>query len=104
MSKVVEKKQIALQLTGPDKLELNKEKNVYRPGPYQILCKVEAVGLCFSDLKLLKQFSKHARKTDIISGIDKQVLNEIDSYKPGDLPTVPGHEAVIRVCAIGDKV
>ena len=104
MSKVVEKKQIALQLTGPDKLELNRDKDIYTPGPYQILCKVEAVGLCFSDLKLLKQFSKHARKTDIISGIDKWVLDEIDSYKPDDLPTVPGHEAVIRVCAIGDKV
>jgi hypothetical protein len=28
-----------------------------------MLAKVEAVGLCFSDLKLLKQFSEHSRKS-----------------------------------------
>jgi NADPH:quinone reductase-like Zn-dependent oxidoreductase len=40
---------------------LNIAKPVIPPGPHQILCRVEAVGLCFSDLKLLKQFSSHAR-------------------------------------------
>lgn len=56
----IPEKQKAVQLTGPDKLELNESKTIAMPGPYQILCKVEAVGLCFSDLKLLKQFSEHA--------------------------------------------
>ena len=96
--------QTALQLTGPGRLVLNTEKPVTPPGPHQILCRVEAVGLCFSDLKLLKQFNTHARKTPILSGIDKQVLDEIPSYVPGDAPAVPGHETVVRIAAVGPGV
>jgi len=96
--------QHAVQLVGPDELVLNKSKKLLQPGPYQILCKVEAAGLCFSDLKLVKQFSSHPRKKRILSGIDAQVLEQIPSYVPGDAATVPGHEAVVRVCAVGDKV
>jgi threonine dehydrogenase-like Zn-dependent dehydrogenase len=65
---------------------------------------VEVVGLCFSDLKLLKQFAGHARKSEIVSGIDAKALAEIPSYVPGDKPTVPGHETVIRIEAIGPSV
>ncbi|KKK83918.1 hypothetical protein LCGC14_2788580, partial [marine sediment metagenome] len=97
-------KQKAVQLIGPDELILNTDKDVHTPGPHQILCQVEAVGLCFSDLKLLKQFSEHARKGDIQSGIDTTILSEIPSYVSGDKPTVPGHEAVVIIVAIGDKV
>ncbi len=93
--------QHAVQLVGADELVLNKSKEVFRPGRHQILCRVEAVGLCFSDLKLLKQFSSHARKTEIISGIDSEILEEIPSYAPGGMPTVPGHEAVVRIAAVG---
>jgi len=96
--------QYALQLVGPDQLKLNDSKEVYQPGPYQILAKVEAVGLCFSDLKLLKQFDKHARKSEILSGIDESVLKEIPSYKPNQLSVVPGHEAFCEIVATGDKV
>ncbi|MFA5864819.1 MAG: alcohol dehydrogenase catalytic domain-containing protein [Phycisphaerae bacterium] len=96
--------QYAVQLVGPSQLRLNKEKEVFQPGPYQLLAKVEAVGLCFSDLKLLKQFADHPRKSKILSGIEQEVLKTIPSYVPGDKPTVPGHEAVCRICAIGDKV
>ena len=96
--------QHAVQLTGPDKLRLNTAKPVFPPGPYQILCQVEAVGLCFSDLKLLKQFSNHVRKSPIISGIDTGILKEIPSYVSGDKPAVPGHEAVVRISAVGKKV
>jgi len=98
------KTQYAVQLVGPDKIVLNKSKEVFRPGRHQILCRVEAVGLCFSDLKLLKQFSSHARKGEIISGIDPDVLKEIPSYVPGIAPTVPGHEAVVRIEAVGPGV
>mgnify|MGYP005842290233 CR=1 FL=1 len=91
-------------MTGPDELVLNKEKEMHMPGPYQVLAKVEAVGLCFSDLKMLKQFSEHGRKGHIQSGIDPAILDEIPSYRPGDEPTVPGHETVVRVAAVGDKV
>ncbi len=96
--------QYAVQLIGPDKLVLNKTKEVFRPGRHQILCRVEAVGLCFSDLKLLKQFSSHVRKSEIVSGIEPNVLREIPSYVPNQKPTVPGHEAVVRIEAVGAGV
>ncbi len=94
----------AVQLVGPDKLILNESKELHEPGRHQILCKVEAVGLCFSDLKLLKQFSSHIRKSEIVSGIKLDVLEEIPSYVPGDAPAVPGHEAVVRIEAVGPGV
>lgn len=97
-------KSASVQLTGPDELKLNNNKPVPKPGPYQILGRVEAVGLCFSDLKLLKQFSAHARKSSILKGIDQNVLDEIPSYVPDETPTVPGHEAVVRIWAKGQKV
>ncbi len=96
--------QYAVQLIGPDELILNRSKEVFRPGPHQLLCRVEVVGLCFSDLKLLKQFSSHVRKSEIVSGIDPKVLREIPSYVPGDAPTVPGHETVVRIEAVGADV
>ncbi len=96
--------QVAIQLVGPDELTLNPNKAVDQVGPYQILGHVNAVGLCFSDLKLLKQFSEHARKSDILEGIDSDILNELPSYCPNDKPTVPGHEAVCTIVAVGEKV
>ncbi len=98
------KTQQAVQLIGPDELVLNKSKKVVRPGQHQILCRVETVGLCFSDLKLLKQFSSHARKSKIISGIDTDILEEIPSYVPADAPAVPGHEAAVRIAEVGPGV
>ena len=68
------------------------------------MAQVEAVGLCFSDLKLLRQFTSYARKSEIVSGIDKSILKEISSYVPGDLLAMSGHEAVVRVCSIEEKV
>src|SRR3972149_281967 len=96
--------QYAVELTGPDELCVNSHKQVYQPGPFGILAKVEAVGLCFSDLKLLKQFDSHARKSSIISGISKEMLDGISSYKPDRQPTVPGHEACCVIAAVGEKV
>jgi L-sorbose 1-phosphate reductase len=100
----IPKTQRAVQLISPDKLAMNTSKEIVPPGPHQILCKIEAVGLCFSDLKLLKQFSTHARKTSIKSGINPKILSEISSYVPEDKPTVPGHEASVRVSAVGKGV
>lgn len=96
--------QFAIQLVGPGELKLNTSKEVFKPGPHQILAKVEAVGLCFSDLKLLKQFTEHPRKAEIVKGLDSTVLSEIPSYVPGTKPTVPGHEVTCRIVAVGDKV
>ena len=104
MSSRIAKTQKAVQLIGPDELKFNENKSIDMPGPYQILAQVEAVGLCFSDLKLLKQFSGHVRKGEIVSEIDKSILKEIPSYVPNDLPAVPGHEAVVRVVEVGEKI
>jgi threonine dehydrogenase-like Zn-dependent dehydrogenase len=97
----IPKTQYAVQLVGPDELILNKSKQVPKPGRHQLLCRVEAVGLCFSDLKLLKQFSSHVRKSEVVSGIDLNILKEIPSYVPGEAATIPGHEAVVRIEAVG---
>ena len=96
--------QNAVQLVGPGRLVLNRSKDVPQPGPHQIVVKVEAVGLCFSDLKLLNQFSAHPRKGEIVSGIAPEVLQQIPSYVPGELPTVPGHEVSCRIVAVGSDV
>lgn len=103
-SATIPSKQHAIQLVGPGELRHNPAKEVPEPGPHQILARVEAVGLCFSDLKLLKQFSHHARKGEVLAGIDPEVLAEIPSYVPGERPTVPGHEVVCRIVAVGDRV
>lgn len=96
--------QYAVQLVGPSELKLNKSKKVLAPAPHQVLARVEAVGLCFSDLKLLKQFTGHTRKSEVVSGIDPKVLGQISSYVPGARPGVPGHEAVCRIVAVGEGV
>jgi len=96
--------QCAVQLVGPDQLVLNTSKEVFQPGPHQILAQVEVVGLCFSDLKLLKQFTGHVRKGPIIEGIDPDILKEIPSYVPNEAPTVPGHETVVCIVATGPGV
>ncbi len=96
--------QTAVQLTGPSELKLNNSKEVHSPTDYQVLLKVEATGLCFSDLKLLKQFSDHPRKSEVVSGIEPEEANAIPSYVPGSKPTVPGHETCGTIIAVGEKV
>jgi len=97
-------KQRAVQLVGPDQLRINEAKPVFAPGPHQILCQIEVCGLCFSDLKLLKQFSGHARKSEITAGIAREALTEMPHYVPGDKPVVPGHETVVRIVQVGSGV
>ncbi|MBX3730617.1 MAG: alcohol dehydrogenase catalytic domain-containing protein [Candidatus Sumerlaeia bacterium] len=96
--------QFAVQLVGPGEIVLNRDKPVPTPGPTQFVARVEAVGLCFSDLKLLKQFSAHVRKSEVVAGIAPEVLATIPGYVPGTKPTVPGHEVVCEVVAVGDAV
>jgi threonine dehydrogenase-like Zn-dependent dehydrogenase len=96
--------QYALQLVGPGQLKLNPAREVFTPGPHQILAKVECVGLCFSDLKLLKQFDQHPRKSGVVKGIPSSALEEMPNYVPGNKPTVPGHEVTCRIVAVGEKV
>jgi threonine dehydrogenase-like Zn-dependent dehydrogenase len=58
-------------------------------GPGELLARVDAVGLCFSDIKLITQGSEHPR----ISGRD--LLND---------PTVPGHEASLTIVKVGEDL
>jgi threonine dehydrogenase-like Zn-dependent dehydrogenase len=97
-------KQRAVQLVGPDQLQINEAKAVFEPGPHQVLGRVEVVGLCYSDLKLLKQFSGHARKSSITAGIDQKALEQMPHYVPGGKPAVPGHETVVRIVKTGPGV
>ena len=96
--------QYAIQFVGKDEVLLNPAKPVYPVGPHQLLLRVEAVGICFSDTKLLHQFDSHARKSGVLSGLTAEELAEIPSYQPGTNPTVPGHEPVGRIVAVGSEV
>jgi threonine dehydrogenase-like Zn-dependent dehydrogenase len=100
----IPEKQRAVQLVAPDQLRVNDAKPVFQPGPHQVLCQVEVCGLCFSDLKLLKQFSGHARKSEITAGIDAAALAQMPHYVPGEKPVVPGHETVVRIVKVGPEV
>jgi threonine dehydrogenase-like Zn-dependent dehydrogenase len=89
----------AVTISGPDQLRLERAKPTPRPGPTQILARVECVGLCFSDLKLLAKFADHPRKAPLLDGAD-----DLGGHVPGAAPTVPGHEAVLRVVEVGSAV
>lgn len=96
--------QHAIQITGKDEILHNKSKPVDPVGPTQLLLQVEACGICFSDTKLLHAFDSHPRKAEVVAGMDLAALPEIPGYKPGSQPTVPGHEPVGRIVAVGDQV
>jgi threonine dehydrogenase-like Zn-dependent dehydrogenase len=57
-----------------------------RPGPGEVLLRVDAIGICFSDVKVIEQGSQHPR----IFGRD--LVKE---------PVVPGHECALTVVAVG---
>jgi threonine dehydrogenase-like Zn-dependent dehydrogenase len=96
--------QHAIQIVDAGRTVHNREKAVPVPGAHQILVKMEACGICFSDTKLLHAFTSHPRKSEVVSGLDADVLAQIPSYVPGTLPVVPGHEPVGRIVVVGDLV
>ncbi len=96
--------QYAIQFTGTDRFVVNPAKPVDAVGPTQVLLQVEACGICFSDTKLLHAFAAHPRKSDVVAGLAPEELAAIPSYHPGEAPTVPGHEPVGRIVAVGDAV
>ena len=96
--------QHAIQFVGADQVVHNPAKAMYELGPHQLLLKTEAVGICFSDTKLLHAFDQHPRKSEVLSGLSTEVLAEIPSYQPGARPIVPGHEPVGRIVAVGSEV
>jgi len=96
--------QYAVQIVAADETQLNTEKPVPELGPTQVLCKIEATGICFSDTKLLHAFTSHPRKGEVLTFMTADELATIPSYVPGETPTVPGHEACARVVAVGSEV
>ncbi|MDQ2755160.1 MAG: NAD(P)-dependent alcohol dehydrogenase [Actinomycetota bacterium] len=60
------------------------DRPVPRPGPHEVLCRVEAVGVCGSDV----HYYEHGRIGDFV----------VES------PMVLGHESAGRVVAVGDRV
>ncbi|HYK98662.1 MAG TPA: alcohol dehydrogenase catalytic domain-containing protein, partial [Candidatus Acidoferrales bacterium] len=62
---------------------------VAAPAPDQLLVRVDAVGLCFSDVKLIRQGGEHAK----LYGRDLERE-----------PTRLGHEAAVTVVAVGDEL
>jgi len=96
--------QYAIQIVGKEEFVVNPAKPVDPVGPTQILLEVEACGICFSDTKLLHQFDGHPRKSDVVGGIDMDALKDISSYHPNQEAVTPGHEPVVRVVQVGEKV
>lgn len=96
--------QYAVQFTAKKTAVVNPSKPVDPVGPTQIMVKVEACGICFSDIKLINAFSDHPRKGPVTSGLSPDQLAAIPSYKPGETPVVPGHEPVGVIVAVGDQV
>ncbi|MDQ7992350.1 MAG: alcohol dehydrogenase catalytic domain-containing protein [Propionicimonas sp.] len=96
--------QHAIQFTGKDQFVHNTAKAVDAIGPTQLLLEVEACGICFSDTKLLHAFDDHPRKSPVVGGLSPEELAQVPGYHPGTEPTVPGHEPVARVVAVGDAV
>jgi len=76
--------QHAIQIVGVDEFVLNPAKPVDEVGPHQMLLKVEACGICFSDTKLLHAFDSHPRKAEVISGIAPEAL--ADASCQGSVP------------------
>ena len=100
----IPKTQYAVQIVAADEIALNSSKPVPELGPTQILCRIEATGICFSDTKLLHAFTAHPRKGEVLTFLSTEELAGIPSYVPGEEPTVPGHEACARVVAVGSEV
>ncbi len=62
---------------------------VPKPGPDQMLVRVDSVGLCFSDVKLIRMGRKHPKL------YDRDLTKE---------PTRLGHEAALTIIAVGENL
>ena len=78
--------------TGFDNLGKNHQPctwDVPQPGNDELLVRIDAIGLCFSDVKLIRAGEDHPR---------------VISDDLSEDPVIPGHEAVMTVVKAGDRV
>jgi threonine dehydrogenase-like Zn-dependent dehydrogenase len=59
------------------------------PGPDELLSRVDAIGLCFSDIKLINQGGSHPRVTG------RDLAKE---------PVIPGHEVSLTIVGVGSNL
>lgn len=76
-----------LENFGKDKKPV--EHDMPRYGPEELLVRVDAVSICFSDIKVINQGNQHPR----ITGRD--LVND---------PVTLGHEAAVTIVGVGEKV
>ena len=62
---------------------------VPQPEADELLVKIDAIGLCFSDIKLIRAGEEHPR---------------VYSDDLSSDPVIPGHEAVMTIVKVGDKL
>jgi len=78
--------------TGFDNLGCNRQPCVWdvpQPGPDELLVRIDAIGLCYSDVKLIRAGENHPRV------ISKDLSED---------PVIPGHEAVMTAVQIGENL
>lgn len=86
----IPERMLAWHLTGTGLQNLHLvEVPTPRAGPNELLCRIDAAGLCFSDIKILTLGSEHPR----IAGRD--LAKE---------PVVMGHEVALTVVEVGDAL
>ncbi len=76
-----------LESFGEDKKPIERPMPEY--GPDQLLVRVDAISICFSDIKVINQGNKHPR----ITGRD--LVND---------PVTLGHEAAVTVVGVGEQI
>src|SRR5437868_815140 len=81
---------LALELrgSGPEALCVA-ERPVPRPGPSQLLCKVQAASVCASDGKLVRLGARH---------------RNLHGWDPAERPLVVGHEGSLEVVEVGARL
>ena len=94
MSVSVPEKMLAWPLFGAGMEKLGKADQpcqipVPSIGEDELLVKIDAIGLCFSDVKLIRAGEEHPR---------------VISKNLGEDPVIPGHEAVMTVVKVGKKM
>ena len=105
----VPEKMKAVVLMGPDKLEIQ-EVDVPKPGPADVLIRVESLALCGSDVGLIKSpFPGQPPYGEFIigheySGTVAALGETVDEFKIGDRVTVEAHYGCgrCRNCRIGN--